>query len=230
MTETSSGIDWHRQIDGYCERLEPGLWAEPVNLVTNALFVLVGVIAWQRSAPLAARGLYSGQVLAVILCIIGIGSALFHSFATRWASAADVLPIGIFVLSYIYVSNRDFAGLGKYWAIPATLIGFALLWPLASGIRMIWPQAGGNALYGAVCLLIFLYAVALIPVLPRTGGRLLAGALILALSITARALDLPLCEDWPLGTHFLWHVLNAVMLGWMIETWRRNRLETLCAA
>jgi len=26
----------------------------------------------------------------------------------------------------------------------------------------------------------------------------------------------------PLGTHFMWHVLNAVMPGWMIELNRRH--------
>ena len=29
----------------------------------------------------------------------------------------------------------------------------------------------------------------------------------------------------PVGTHFLWHVLNAVMLAWMILVWQRHRLE-----
>jgi hypothetical protein len=26
-----------------------------------------------------------------------------------------------------------------------------------------------------------------------------------------------------LGTHFLWHLLNAVMLGWMINVYVRHR-------
>jgi hypothetical protein len=29
---------------------------------------------------------------------------------------------------------------------------------------------------------------------------------------------------FPLGTHFGWHLLNAVMLGWMIEVYRRHML------
>jgi aspartyl-tRNA(Asn)/glutamyl-tRNA(Gln) amidotransferase subunit C len=28
----------------------------------------------------------------------------------------------------------------------------------------------------------------------------------------------------PLGTHFLWHILNGIMLGWMIEVYRRHML------
>jgi hypothetical protein len=38
----------------------------------------------------------------------------------------------------------------------------------------------------------------------------------------ARILDVPLCQKIPLGTHFVWHVLNAVMLAWMIEVYRRH--------
>ena len=38
-------MGWARQIDAYCERLGPEFWAEPVNAVTNAGFVLVGVTA-----------------------------------------------------------------------------------------------------------------------------------------------------------------------------------------
>ena len=35
----------------------------------------------------------------------------------------------------------------------------------------------------------------------------------LALAIFFRAIDLTVCETFPLGTHFLWHTLNAAMLG-----------------
>jgi len=32
----------------------------------------------------------------------------------------------------------------------------------------------------------------------------------------------------PMGTHFLWHLLNAAMLGWMIEVYARHiRARTL---
>jgi hypothetical protein len=37
-----------------------------------------------------------------------------------------------------------------------------------------------------------------------------------------RTIDGAVCEAVPLGTHFLWHILNGIMLGWMIEVWRRH--------
>jgi len=48
------------------------------------------------------------------------------------------------------------------------------------------------------------------------------GAFILMTSMIARILDVPLCQTIPIGTHFLWHVMNAVMLAWMIEVYRRH--------
>jgi hypothetical protein len=50
------------------------------------------------------------------------------------------------------------------------------------------------------------------------------GAAILVTSLTFRTLDGPLCQIVPFGTHFLWHVLNGLMLGWMIEVYRRHML------
>lgn len=37
-----------------------------------------------------------------------------------------------------------------------------------------------------------------------------------AVSLTLRTVDEPLCGSIPSGTHFLWHVLNAVTL-WLVS-------------
>ena len=59
----------------------------------------------------------------------------------------------------------------------------------------------------------------------RVMGGLVIGAALLTLSLTFRTLDAPLCAALPLGTHFLWHILNAVMLGWMIAVYVSHRKE-----
>ncbi len=79
-----------------------------------------------------------------------------------------------------------------------------------------------SAFYWPVPVLIVIYAVALRPRLPETARGLAVGAAILVASLTFRSLDEGLCDAVPLGTHFMWHVLNAVMLGWMIEVYRRH--------
>ncbi|GFE65611.1 ceramidase domain-containing protein [Litoreibacter roseus] len=212
-------MNWARQIDGYCERMDLTFWAEPVNAVTNLTFLIAAVIMWRRTA-----GLPAARVLCVILFAIGVGSFLFHTFATIWASTADVVPIGLFVLTYIYLANRSYFGLRPLWAVGATVLFFpfaALIVPVFQAIGL-----GSSSGYAPVALLIFIYALALRSKLPQVSNGLLLGAAILCVSLTARTIDEPLCVAVPLGTHFLWHCLNGIMLSWMIEVYRRHVLRT----
>lgn len=52
---------------------------------------------------------------------------------------------------------------------------------------------------------------------------LVAAADSFAVSMSLRQLDLPLRSDRRWGTHFAWHVLNAVTLGW--TSWATEQLE-----
>lgn len=212
-------MDWFEQIDGYCERTGQSYWAEPVNAITNAAFIVAAVIMWRRSA-----GVPMARFLAVVLFAIGVGSYLFHTHATQWAALADVAPIGIFILTYLFLVNRDMVGL-PWWAallITACFAPYAyVLVPILNQL----PFFKVSNFYWTVPILLFAYAIALrrhrdIAVGLVTGGLLLCG------SITVRSVDEALCVHWPLGTHFLWHCLNGLMLGWMIEVYRRHMLAT----
>ena len=46
----------------------------------------------------------------------------------------------------------------------------------------------------------------------RFGYLLLCAAALFVVSLTLRALDSPLCGRFPIGTHFLWHCLNAAVI------------------
>ena len=212
-------MDWFAAVDGYCERLGPGLWAEPLNAVTNLAFLAAAAVMWRRTA-----GLPAARALAAILAAIGVGSALFHTVAERWAGLADVLPIALFILVYLHAVNRHVWRMGQVAALGAT----ALFLPYAAlatpVLRAAVPGLDGSAPYGAVALLIALQAVALAGRAPQAARGLGIGATLLCLSIVARAADMPLCRVWPAGTHFLWHLVNAGMLGWMIEVLRRHLL------
>jgi hypothetical protein len=209
-------MDWTAPVDGYCERLSPAFWAEPVNAVTNLAFVVAAVIMWQRSFGL-------GRGLAVVLFAIGVGSFLFHTFAQPWAGLADVAPILGFILLYVFAANRDFWQLSFWPALGLT----ALFIPYAAATVPLFaliPGIGGSAGYAPVPLLILVYAVLLRTRAPQTAQGLAIGAGILIVSLTLRTVDEPLCGAIPLGTHFLWHILNGIMLGWMIEVWTRHML------
>ena len=73
-------------------------------------------------------------------------------------------------------------------------------------------------------VLILIYSYLLRHRLPDVARGLTIGVCILVASMAARWADEPLCHMHPMGTHFLWHILNAVMLAWMIEVYRRHML------
>lgn len=211
-------MEWGRAVDAYCERVRPEYWAEPVNALTNLAFVIAAAVMW----PLV-RGLPLARLLTLVLAAIGVGSWLFHTHARAWAGVADTVPILNFVLIYIFAAHRDFWHQSTGRAFVATLLFFpyaALTLPV---FRMV-PGLGSSAAYAPVPLLIAIHALLLRRRAPATARGLGIGAAVLTVSITFRSLDEPLCALWPLGTHFVWHLLNATMLGWMIEVYRRHML------
>ena len=213
-------MDWARAIDGYCERTDPSYWSEPVNAASNLVFVVAAFIMWQRTG-----GMAGGRVLSAILFTIGIGSWLFHTHATVWAAIADTTPIMAFTLVYIFLANRDFWGL-PVWA---ALLGAAAYIPYSAALTPLFealPFFRISSFYWPLPVLILAYAVLQRGRAPELSRNLAIGGAVLCLSLFARSLDEPLCSAIPLGTHFLWHILNAVMLGWMIETWRRHMVNS----
>ncbi len=214
-------MDWFQEIDGYCERLTPAYWAEPINAVTNAAFLIAAFIMWRR---VRGQGMPLAMLLVVILAAIGIGSYLFHTHAQVWAALADVAPILLYILIYIFAINRD---VWRMRPLPAAMMT-ALFIPYAAATLPLFqlvPGLGGSAAYAPVPLLILIYAFLLRNRTLETARGLAIGAFILIASITFRALDEPLCMQLPLGTHFMWHILNATMLGWMIEVYRRHMIR-----
>ena len=77
-------MEWSAQVDGYCERLGPGFWAEPVNALTNLAFIVAAIWAWRRG-----EGELPVRVLAAILFAIGVGSGLFHTLGRGGGCGAD---------------------------------------------------------------------------------------------------------------------------------------------
>lgn len=211
-------VDWTAAIDGYCERVSPDYWAEPINAVTNLAFLLAALVMAQR---LRGSGLGLAWALTALLAAIGVGSFAFHTHAQVWAAMLDVAPILGFTLVYIYAANRDFWGL-SWWL---SLMGAAAFLPFAAVVAPLFePIMGGSAAYAPLPVLIFTYAILLRRRAPATAGGLAIGAAILCVSLAARAADVPLCDAIPTGTHFAWHLLNALMLAWMIEVYRAHML------
>ncbi len=199
---------------GYCERIDGSFWAEPLNAVTNAAFLiaaLAGFWLWRRQGGRDAVAL----VLIGLVFAIGIGSFLFHTIPNRWTLLADVVPIQLFAFGYFAFALRRFLGLSVVVTAIGTLAFFGLALGLSAAGRAVLPVGmAGSAGYAAFLLGLIGVALALARVpAQRHQSRLLAlAAGTFAISLTMRSIDGALCGSLPLGTHWLWHLLNASVL------------------
>jgi len=211
-----NGQGWATQVDTYCERIDFSFWSEPVNAVSNAAFLLAAVVAL-----VAARrsGRLDGgvAVLIALTAVIGVGSFLFHTFATRWAALADVVPIQLFIVAYLALAMRQFFRLA--WPASAAIaVGFAAIAiPIGRALRGLVGETVRGSVGYLPALLALVVVAALLAGRRHPAARSLAGAAgLFVVSLGFRSVDLPLCDAWPLGTHFLWHLLNGVLLGWLM--------------
>ncbi len=207
-------MDWFRQVNSYCERMGPEFWAEPVNAVTNAAFLIAALWAWRLASRAGDRG---GQWLALVLGAIGVGSFLFHTYAQVWAALADTLPILIYILSYIYIATTRFYGRPVWQGALAVVLFVPYSAAVSAGLGAVIGDLNGSISYVPVPILIAAYAFGLRKSAPETARGLAIGAGILVVSLAFRSVDMAVCGAVPLGTHFMWHILNGVMLAWMIR-------------
>lgn len=207
------------QIFGYCERgLDAGFLAEPLNAVSNAMFFVAAALGWRawQQQPADERG-WPELALVGLVGLIGVGSTLFHTFATRWAAIADAAPIGLFMLAYMGYVLRRFCGFGWGW-VAGVLALFLASFPLAAGITCgARPCLNGSVAYVPALLALGLVTVALARIRHPAWRHLCVATALFAVSLAARSVDRALCpytiiSGRAAGTHALWHVLNGCLL------------------
>jgi hypothetical protein len=237
-------MDFFQTIDIYCERTDPSFWAEPVNAITNAAFLIAAYVLYrayrQTYRPTGQRD-WPSIVLIALIAVIGVGSFLFHSFANNWSMLADVIPIALFIWFYLFAFLRRFATTRWVVVIAAYAAFAALNWAIANYVpgemvnnsQSYFPALIAMALMGGY---LFHQSVRNSPSPlgeaetmgvhrfrggapseppPEGGGEWRYYALAVmafTASLIFRTLDPLVCAEIALGTHFLWHILNAVTL------------------
>jgi hypothetical protein len=200
------------QIDLYCERTSAAFWAEPVNALSNLAFVAAGL--WGvREVRSHGAGTFA-EVLAWWVVAIGVGSALFHTFANELTKWADILPIAGFTLAYTLMNLRRFMAMSWQRALPI----FVAFYAAAGLITFLVPDwlreaSNGSTGYLPPFLALLFFGALVLANGSRAGWYNFAAAGIFVASVTFRAIDLKVCDELPLGTHFLWHTLNGLMLA-----------------
>lgn len=206
-------------IDIYCERLSGAYWAEPINAATNLAFLIGAFFAyrfWKAKKLSGGQGEKDILLLIIVLAAVGLGSFLFHTFASPWSLLADVLPIGVFIHVAIFSAAYRVFGLPCWPAIAVAIVFLAL--------SMLWEAyIPSNWLNGSVT---YLPALGALVVMSACAKNLnlqafkpfaLAAILLLA-SLSFRSIDMATCGVTAgIGTHFMWHILNGFLMFKVIE-------------
>ncbi|WP_428688102.1 ceramidase domain-containing protein [Roseibium sp.] len=196
------------QVDNYCERVGLDFWSEPLNAVTNAAFLaaaLAAFVLWRRRTP----GDLPALALIAIVLATGIGSFLFHTFATNWASLADVIPIALFIHVYLFLALMRYLELSWWTALGIVILFFAVT-PFV--VRILAPLFGSSAGYAPALVALYTVGALFFARDRRLGAPVLAAGAVFTVSLGFRTLDVPLCAQLTTGTHFLWHILNSIVL------------------
>ena len=227
-------------IDLYCERIGQGFWNEPANAITNIVFIAAALYAWQALKKREHSDLWE-KIIVCLAGMIGIGSFLFHTFATTCAAQADIIPIWAFVVSYALLASYRLGEkqIGKTLAIVfvtilsigvAKFLTFQLLdtTPINDVVGMFggnaqaYQEAHGALLNGseqylpAVIALLIFTGISFVMEHPARSYFAIASALFCT-SLFFRTIDIVSCAaTHGLGTHFLWHTINGFVVALLL--------------
>ena len=211
-------MDWRAAVDIYCERTGPEFWSEPLNAVSNLAFILAALL------PLAAMRRRGGRdALLILLCglafCVGVGSFLFHTVAERWAGLADVIPILLFIVTFLYAAMNRLFGLRWPLALVATVLAFAVsLSARGIGVAIAGGSLNGSEGYFPALALLGGSALALAIRGSAAARPVALATVVFAVSLAARTADAGICPQFPTGTHLFWHLLNGTMIGILLFT------------
>jgi hypothetical protein len=194
-------------IDLYCERLGPGLWAEPINALTNLAFFLAAWAAWRFASQKNAPNTIS-WVLIGLMVAIGLGSGLFHTYATNWARWLDIIPILLFQIAYLLIYGRIIINVR-----PAYLAGAVAIYLALAMLGRQFPHVLNGALIYAPAFVLLL-VLGIYHYLHASNQRyMLFWALgVFSISLFFRTIDMAVCDTMPIGTHFFWHLFNGLLV------------------
>lgn len=207
---------------GVCERTSDGMLGEPLNVLTSFFFMFVAVNIYRyyhRHEDLDRRWIWDIHALTFLTFIIGFNSVVFHMFPNRTTELMDTLAIVMFIMIYFWsVLFR----IGRCNPFQATIAFIAFV-----GFSHMLVAQFPNALNDSIGYLSSMIALIMIAVYLHLRARpssqhFMLAAIIGVCSLFCRAIDHAVCPMLPVGTHFLWHTFNSMLLYILLKQIIRN--------
>lgn len=207
---------------GICERHTLGWMAEPLNVLSSFAFMAVAISIYRyyrREEDVRGKWAWDIIALMAITFIIGVNSVIFHAYPTPTTELMDTLAIVFFIMIYFWsVLFR----IGRCNFFQATVCFIAFL-----GFSHILVHQFPKALNDSIGYLSSMIALIMIAVHLHLKARpssqhFMLAAIVGVCSLFCRAIDKEVCSMLPVGTHFLWHMLNATLLFILLKQIIRN--------
>jgi hypothetical protein len=190
----------------YCETLSATYGAfpvEPANTASNAVIVLFGLASLYFVIKRTPRA-YDLYVLSALLIATGIGSGFWHGLRDGSALFWEVRAGLFFLFGLAFCWSR------RLWSYAGAILFLAAF---SFGFQMSREYLVTAQRWVAIAPVVILFGSMLAgQTLVRSKKAALLGLGAMALSLTAlgfRTYDLAVCDAFPVGTHWLWHMFNS---------------------
>ncbi len=207
---------------GVCERSAPGMLAEPLNLLSSFAFLFVAVSIYRHyhhHEDLERKWIWDVHALTFITFLIGINSIVFHAFPTPTTELIDTVTIVLFIILYFWSVLFRIGRCTKFQALVCfvAFVGFSHI------LVHQFPRALNDSIgYLSSMIALIMIAVHLHLKARPSSSHFMFAAIIGVVSLSCRAIDRELCEETFVGTHFLWHCLNATLIYILLKQLVRN--------
>ena len=216
----------------FCEQAVDGLIRQPANTLSNAGFVLAGLLVAHRAGRPRGDGVVMSTTVATfyasVVVLLGPASAAMHATQTAWGGHLDMLSmylIAAFAAAWAWVrwTRRGTAAFATAYVVGVAACELVGLWP--DPVPVV--NYAGNLAF-AVLLLV---AMVLETRLWRRGESVIVfrhGVVALAAMLVAFTIWLLSNSGWCDPTsiwqgHAAWHLLSAVSAYWLFRMYDSER-------
>jgi hypothetical protein len=215
----------------FCESPRPGWVRQPANTLSNAGFVVAGLLVAARAGRLPADGVMSRTVATVLACVVvllGPASAAMHATQSTWGGHLDMLSMYLvagFAAAWAWVrwTRRCTTAFATTYASCVLLCELAGLW--TDPVPVV--HYSGNLAFGVLLVA----AVVLETRIWRRGETAVVfrhGVVSLVAMLVAFGIWLLSNAGWCdpaslLQGHAAWHLLCAVAAYWLFRLYASER-------
>lgn len=188
----------------YCERTANSFFAEPINLVTNLAFFVSAIFTYKMlKTKNIKNSIY--HLFPWPIFLIGLGSTSWHFYRSSITLLFDAIPIHIFLGLSLFLLLKK---LVKSTNLTVGIIGIFILFQIF--LTLNFPHLLNSSIRHIVnAILLFILILWTYKKFGKAALQLFFVFAVYVAGIIFRTIDIQVCPIFPLGTHFLWHLMVA---------------------